>query len=277
MKKVFFILIILLFPIMVYSLDGYVFDDASLLSDDTIYYISQHSEYLKNKVDASIYIMTIQKLEEYDLDSYAEAVFDDYDIGSYEILILFENDKKTLKILAGEELSYYLTPDYLNEIIDLYFAPFIKNHEYDKGLKNGYSALYIDLCNYYGIDASEVQLLDGNDFITKYKAIVLIAALSIALLITYFFCIFFRSYYRTRKHSLTDYFMFGIVLFVNLVLVSFAYSLEPASVVVYAAVVLYVVMRIFGEGNSVSIQEALFRAREKEREKAREKRRKKRK
>ena len=277
MKKVFFILIILLFPIMVYSLDGYVFDDASLLSDDTIYYISQHSEYLKNEVDASIYIMTIQKLEEYDLDSYAEAVFDDYDIGSYEILILFENDKKTLKILAGEELSYYLTPDYLNEIIDLYFAPFISNHDYDKGLKNGFSALYIDLSNYYGIDSSDVELSDGNDFLTKYKSIILIIALSTSLLITYFFCIFFRSYLRTRKHSFTDYFMFGIVLFFNIVLVCVAYSLEPASVVVYLAVVLYVVMRIFGEDNNVSIPEALFRAREAEREKDRERRRKKRK
>ena len=277
MKKVFFILIILLFPIMVYSLDGYVFDDASLLSEETSNYMNQYSTYLKNEANSSLYVFTVQQLGEYDIDSYAEMVFEEYGVRSNEVLILFVDDKKTLKVLVGEELSYYLTPDYLNEIIDLYFAPFIKNHEYDKGLKNGYSALYIDLCNYYGVDASEVQLLDGNDFITKYKTFILIAALSIALLITYFFCIFFRSYYRTKKHSLTDYFMFGIVLFVNLVLVSFAYSLEPASVVVYGAVVLYVVMRIFGEDNSVSIQEALFRAREKEKLKVKKRKVRKRK
>ena len=144
-------------------------------------------------------------------------------------------------------------------------------------MKNGFSALYIDLSNYYGIDSSDVELSDGNDFLTKYKSIILIIALSTSLLITYFFCIFFRSYLRTRKHSFTDYFMFGIVLFFNIVLVCVAYSLEPASVVVYLAVVLYVVMRIFGEDNNVSIPEALFRAREAEREKDRERRRKKRK
>jgi hypothetical protein len=71
--------------------------------------------------------------------------------------------------------------------------------------------------------------------------------------------------------------MFGIVLFINIILVWFAYNLEPASVVVYLAVVLYVVMRIFGEDNNVSISEALFKAREIEREKARERKRKKRK
>jgi hypothetical protein len=71
--------------------------------------------------------------------------------------------------------------------------------------------------------------------------------------------------------------MFGIVLFINIILVWFAYNLEPASVVVYLAVVLYVVMRIFGEDNNVYISEALFKARETEREKARERKRKKRK
>ena len=113
MKKVFFILIILLFPIMVYSLDGYVFDDAGLLSEETSNYMNQYSTYLKNEVNSSLYVSTVQQLGEYDIDSYAEMVFEEYGVRSNEVLILFVDDKKTLKVLVGEELSYYLTPDYI--------------------------------------------------------------------------------------------------------------------------------------------------------------------
>ncbi len=278
MKKIFFIIaFLLLLPFTVYSLDGYVVDEAGLLSDETIDYINQYSYYLDSNVEATLYTVVVSQLDDYDIDSYSEAVFREYNMRSNDILILFANDKKSLNILVGEDLSDYFTSDYLNEIIDLYFAPFIKNQNYDKGLKNGFSALYIDLSHYYGIDSSDIELSDGNDFLTKYKTIILIISLSISLLISYFFCIFFRNFLHTKKHSFTDYFMFGIISFFNIVLVCLAYSLEPASVVVYLAVVLYVVMRIFGEDNNVSISEALFKARETEREKARERKRKKRK
>ncbi len=276
-KYILIITFLLLFPIMVYSLDGYVVDEAGLLSDNTIDFMNQYSNYLDSEADASLYTVIVNQVGEYDIDAYSDLIFDEYNIGSNDILILFANDKKSLKILVGEDISYYFSSDYLDEVIDLYFAPFIKNHDYDKGLKNGFSALYIDLSHYYGIDSSDIELSDGNDFLTKYKTIILIISLSISLLISYFFCIFFRNFLHTKKHSFTDYFMFGIISFFNIVLVCLAYSLEPASVVVYLAVVLYVVMRIFGEDNNVSISEALFKARETEREKARERKRKKRK
>ena len=266
MKRFFTVIMFLslFIPIKVFSLDEYVYDEAELLSRETIDYIIETSNFLDREVDVSFYTMTISHLDEYDIDTYTDIVFDANDLGKRGVLILFDNGTKAIRILTGEELSYYIPPDYLDNIINDYFVPYLSNREYDKGLRNGYSALFKGICEIFGIDSSSIEVSDGNDFVTKYKTIILVVALSIALFITYFFCIFFRSFYHTRKHTLTDYLMFGIVLFSNIVLVCYAYTLEPASVVVYSAIVLYVVMRIFGEDNNISIQEALFRAREKE-------------
>ena len=193
--------------------------------------------------------MTIEHLDDYDIDFYSEVLFEEYNLGDRGVLILFVNSTKNLKILTGIDISNYLTADDLDEIITQFFAPYIKNHEYD----------------------------DGNDFLVKYKSIILIVSLSLALLISYFFCLFFKSFYRTKNHSYIDYFMFGIISFANIVLVCFAYSLEPVSVFVYSAVVLYVVMSVFGDGNKIDYQDAFYQVQEQEKEKEKLKRKRKRK
>lgn len=278
MKKGFIIfisLLFLLFPIVSFSLDTYVSDDASLLSNETVDYMNQYSTYLDESLEVSFLTMTLEHLEDYDIDYYSEVLFEEYHLGDRGVLILFVNDKKNLKIITGEDLSNYLTTNDLDDIIDQFFAPYIKNHEYDKGLKNGYSALYKYICSIYGIDDLDVEVHDGNDFFIKYKTIILIGALSLALLITYFFCIFFKSFYHTKKHTITDYLMFGIVLFSNIVLICFAYSLEPISVFVYLAIVLYVIMSVFGKGNKVDYEEAFYKVKEYENKKLKRKRKRK--
>lgn len=280
MKKRIIIIIsffLLLFPIKSFALDFYVSDDASLLSNETIDYMNQYSTYLDEALEVSFLTMTIEHLDDYDIDFYSEVLFEEYALGDRGVLILFVNSTKNLKILTGVDISNYLTADDLDEIITQFFAPYIKNHEYDKGLKNGYSALYKYICSIYGIDDLEVEVNDGNDFLVKYKSIILIVSLSLALLISYFFCLFFKSFYRTKNHSYIDYFMFGIISFANIVLVCFAYSLEPVSVFVYAAVVLYVVMSVFGDGNKIDYQDAFYQVQEQEKEKEKLKRKRKRK
>ena len=271
-KKFIIILLLLLFPFHVFAIEEHVVDEANLLSYETIDYINEYSVYLEDSIDISILTMTISSLQDSDIDQYADDVFQTYSLGDRGVLILFVQDKKALKILTGDEISNYLTSDSLNDIIHTYFVPFIKNAEYDKGISNGFSAIYQYFCDLYVIDAGGIEIDEGNDFITKYKTIVIVGLLVFSLFISYFLCVFFKRYFVTKKHSLFDYLVFGIAMFFNIALVCYVYTLDATSVFVYAAIVLYVVMRVFGDDNNVSLEEALSQAQEKEELKRKRKR-----
>ena len=66
-------------------------------------------------------------------------------------------------------LSQFIDGNLIDEYIDTYFIPYMERERWNEGILNGYKALYKRICEEYGIDASEMEVIDELDFLTKYK------------------------------------------------------------------------------------------------------------
>ena len=74
--------------------------------------------------------------------------------------------------------------------------------KWDYGLINGYSAIYKDICEKYGIDASSMEVVEDVDFLTKYGNIFLF----IMVWLVVFFASRIAKVYKKmkRKEKITD-------------------------------------------------------------------------
>ena len=156
MKKLicFFFLFLWMIPIFTEAIVEpsntlYVTDQANVLTTETKDYIIQYSDFLSKSYQIHYYVVTVNSLEGYDLDTYAEMVFSSFQVGRNGLLIFFAKNDRRIKVVVGQELGLLLDNDTIQEGIDSYFMPYFKNDDWNHGIRNGYSAFYKMICNYY--------------------------------------------------------------------------------------------------------------------------------
>ena len=252
MKKVFvFIILFLLFiPTTVFgyvqkSAYKYVTDDGNLLSEDTINYITTYSSFLKKQKGIDYYVVTVQNLESSNLNDYSNWVYDSFNISSKGLLIFVTKDERMIRVIVGEELSDVVGNDVIDRYIKSYFMPYFKTEEWNKGIKNGYSAFYKMLCNYYNIDSRAMDVYAGPSFLKKYKTLLMFIVIWIGTTLMYVFCMFFKKIYIYRNVTFIDYFIFWMSLFINILLLIFAYSIDLSSLLLALVVELVGVFSSF--------------------------------
>ena len=242
MKRVYklIILLLLLFPLSVFGLVKqsqykYVTDEANIMSDELIEYICIYSKFLKEKMGINYYVVTVNNIEDYDLDSYSGYVFDNFNIGSKGILIFISKEDRKIRVDVGYELEDVLTPKKLNNTIDVYMMPYFKNDNWEDGIKNGYSAYYKEICDYYNVDSSELVVYDARYLTTNYKLYIILAIIFINSFISYVFTSFFMRLYRSNnkyKGKNKDIVLFIICLLINIILFYIAFMLMPISLLI---------------------------------------------
>ena len=242
MKRVYklIILLLLLFPLSVFGLVKqsqykYVTDEANIMSDELIEYICIYSKFLKEKMGINYYVVTVNSIEDYDLDSYSGYVFDNFNIGSKGILIFISKEDRKIRVDVGYELEDVLTPKKLNNTIDVYMMPYFKNDNWEDGIKNGYSAYYKEICDYYNVDSSELVVYDARYLTTNYKLYIILAIIFINSFISYVFTSFFMRLYRSNnkyKGKNKDIVLFIICLLINIILFYIAFMLMPISLLI---------------------------------------------
>ncbi len=172
MKKIFLVLVLVLFPFNCFALvtptdDFYINDYANILSDDVEQYILSRSVDLESKTGAQIVVVTVNNLEEISLEDYATKLFREFEIGdSVEnngLLLLLSLEEREFRVEVGYGLEGVLTDGLTGRYQDEYIIPYLKNDDWDTGLKTGYTAFYKKLCDYYEIDA-----LDDTIIITDF-------------------------------------------------------------------------------------------------------------
>ena len=98
MKKLFIVIccLSLLIPININALKKsnkiYVTDQAKILSKDTEDYIVTYSSFLKDNNDIDYYVVTVDSVNDEDLDKYADDLYKSFNISSRGLLILYIND-----------------------------------------------------------------------------------------------------------------------------------------------------------------------------------------
>jgi len=229
MKKMFSIIIILLslFITNVYAEEyKYVVDDGGILEKDTLKYIDAYSEYLDKTAKIYYYVITIESLGEYDLDTYTDLVCSNYlrknkDRG---LLILVSKNDRQVKVIAGKDIGEVVTDEVIDDYINRYFISFLANNEWDVGLKNGYTAFFKYICLNLDIDTSGLEVMNGNDFFYKYRYYILFICIWICntigyILPKYFIRLFNKNYKVTALDNLI---LYGSV-FVNVIILYYNY------------------------------------------------------
>ena len=284
MKKYIFTLLICLWIIPIIgnalvkpSNTLYVTDEAKVLKNDTEEYMIKYSDFLSQEKKVHYYVVTVPTLEKYSIEDYADYVFKSFNMGSNGALIFFSKEDNAIQVVLGSKLLNIMTDQELDDYINQYFISYFKNMEWDKGLKNGYVALYKKICDYYQIDASKMSLEDGNSYLVKYRFPILTGLIFLGMLLGYTLCNFFKRIYLRKLKKFIEFASFGIVFVLNIVLLIFSYYFEPWSLIMVLLVEFFTMITIFDTSKNMSLEEAFARIKRDESRKRKKKKAKKRK
>lgn len=238
---VFLFLLLLLFPLNVFSLvdkdeNSFVVDQANILTDETIEYIDGNSHYLNESLAIDYYVIVVENLNNFTVEEYADKIFDKFNISEKGLLILISTDDRKMRVRVGDELSDIVYPQIIDEYIEQFFMTSFKNGEWDEGVKNGYSAFYKLLCNYYDVDSSEIEVYKDG-FISKYKNYILFLIIWVITIIGYIFSeYFFRLFLKKNSSNVNmDTLIFGVCLFVSMLLLNLTYLIMPKAIIIVLA------------------------------------------
>lgn len=147
------------------SKDFFVNDSANLLSNETEEYIINMNKSLESKTGAQIVVVTTKNLEGMALEEYATELFREYGIGNKEknngVLILCAYEERKLRIEVGYGLEGALPDGKTGRIQDEYIIPYLKENDFDTGIKNGFNAILQEVMTEYGITIDGVAEATG--------------------------------------------------------------------------------------------------------------------
>ena len=257
MKRVLlvFILFLSLFITNVFAKEyKYVLDDGGLLKEDTLDYINTYSEYLDKTANIEYYVITVNSLGEYDLDTYTDIVYSNYIENKKDrgLLILVSKNDRQVKVISGKGISEVVDDKVINDYIDRYFLSFFSNNEWDEGLKNGYTAFFKYICLHLNIDTSGLEVMNGNDFLFKYRYYILFICIWICnfigyILPKYFIRLFNKNYKITFKDNLVLY----SSVFINVIVLYYNYNTDKKFLIILLAFEIFSILSgtIFNTSN----------------------------
>ena len=260
MKKLiyFIILFLMIIPLNTLGLikqsdDIYVTDSAQILNNETEDYIVTYSEFLKENKNIDYYVVTVKSLEGISLEEYTDYVFDSFNMNDLGLLIVISHDDRSIRIKAGSELSEVIESSTIDNYIDSYFMPYLKNDDWNTGIKNGYSSFYKLLCNIFKIDSSTMTVYNGKSFINNYRYTIFIVILWICIFISGFLAKKIVNIKKgIEKVSTIKDFLIAISIIINIYLLYFCYLLIPLSVFIVLGFECVIIYNILDQNNFFS-------------------------
>ena len=138
----------------------YVNDYADVLSPETEEYIYEKSVKL-NEVDGTqIVVVTVKNLEGRSLEDYSLELARNFKIGSKEkdngLLLLLALEERKFRVEVGTGLEGILPDGKTGRFQDQYIIPYLKEDNFDEGIKNGYNAFYSEIVELNHLDLDTV-------------------------------------------------------------------------------------------------------------------------
>jgi len=167
--KIFLIILIFLLLITSYSFaivkpttNFYVNDYANLLSSETENYIMSINQTSNSKTKAQVVVVTVENLEGNSLEEYATELFRSFGIGDKTlnngVLMLITLEERKSRIEVGYGLEGILNDAKTGRIQDNYMIPYLKENNWDEGIKNGFSAIVNEIEKEYNINVSAEEI-----------------------------------------------------------------------------------------------------------------------
>lgn len=132
------------------SKEYFVNDTANVLSSETKQHIAETSKAIEQAHDGmQIVVATVGDLEGQDIESYANTLFRNWEIGSEGsdngLLLLLAVEPRKIRIEVGYGLEGELNDAKAGRLLDEYAIPYLKDSQYDKGIRNLYDGVLYTL------------------------------------------------------------------------------------------------------------------------------------
>ena len=210
----------------------YVNDYSNLLSRETKDYIIETNKKLHSSTGAQIVVVTIDSLQGQTLEIYATQLFREFGIGDKQknngVLLLLARKERKFKIEVGYGLEGILTDAKTGRIQDEYIIPYLKNDNWNDGIKNGFNAILEEVTNEYNINVGGEKAVNEED---KSSAIMISWCISIAI------CPFLSMLYSTKSKGKSIIYliiMLGLSYLLKTTMFDFLFSVLWHGILVYS-------------------------------------------
>lgn len=147
--------------------DFYVNDYAELLDTETENYIINANKSLYSQTGAQIVVVTIPSLEGDSLENYATELFRNFGIGDKSknngLLLLLALEERQFRVEVGYGLEGILPDAKTGRIQDEYIIPYLKQNNWNDGIKNGFSAFLEVVASEYNVEV-EAQTATAGEY-----------------------------------------------------------------------------------------------------------------
>lgn len=173
----------------------YVQDFAHVLENDTVQHILEYNKKLDNATGAQIVIVTVNTINNTDIEDYAYEIFNTYGIGSSSknngVLLLLAIVEDNYYMMSGSGLERHFTGGISKQFLLNYLEDDFAVGDYDSGVKKWFDAIYEDLTVYYQNDINQnnnppvkVDEYDSilSSIITSFLTILLLLIILVVIL-----------------------------------------------------------------------------------------------
>ncbi len=137
----------------------YINDNANILSQETKDYVLNNSKILDQKTSAQVVVVTVKSLESKNINDYALELFRKLGIGDEKLnnglLILLAMNEREIRVEVGPGLGGRINDAKAGRFLDEYSMPYLKNNDWDTGIKTLYSALISEVYAEYNMEAPD--------------------------------------------------------------------------------------------------------------------------
>lgn len=134
----------------------FINDSADVLSSETEEYIFNNSRVLAEKTTAQLVVATVPSLDGMEVGDYALELGREWGVGSKEtnngLLILLAPNERKITVQVGYGLEGAVNDAKSGRFMDDYAVPYLKNDDWDGGVRNLYSALLTEVYKEYGLE-----------------------------------------------------------------------------------------------------------------------------
>lgn len=170
--------------------DFYVNDYANLLSTDVEEYIISTNKTLNSQTGAQIVVVTVPNLEGQSIEEYATSLFRKFGIGDKTknngVLMLLALEERQMRIEVGYGLEGVLTDGKTGRIQDEYIIPYLKENNWNEGIRNGYSKILEEVANEYKVDVGEINAVSQGTDEEEFGVMSIPGALLVGFIVSIF-------------------------------------------------------------------------------------------
>lgn len=191
--------------------DFYVNDYANLLNTETKEYIISTNKSLYSQTGAQIVVVTVPSLAGDSLEDYATTLFRNFGIGDKNknngVLLLLALEERKFRVEVGYGLEGVLPDGKTGRIQDEYIIPYLKQDNWNEGIKNGYNAILEVVANEYNVEVgAEAPTEISKDVYNDEESNKLLFAFFVMPVISYIIglILYFAGDKKTKKNKIIN-------------------------------------------------------------------------